>query len=287
MPKFQDYIGIAAIALLLFSCQQTSSPAIDVANEKVGNNAISYLRSQLNLSPNVAIVVESQKPNPANTNDLCQTVAPTQVGFEIALVAEEMRYILQSNQDASKIEICRSEDAKPETTGKYTGAGYVLRYPAAWKAIDFGLEPSGASTVIFTSSPEVSREIDLAGGNELGRFLQKLQQGQQTHVIVAKQPLVGKAIASDGSENAKDLVKIPFNAEVKGAKSGSKKEFTTAIANSDGKPTIWQVKVLTLESDKFLYTIRYYQPNPKNDPSISVSKDFEQFSNSFALVLAP
>lgn len=60
-----------------------------------------------------------------------------------------MRYTLQTNQDASKIEICRSEDAKPETTGKYTGAGYMLRYPADWKAIDLGLEPSGASTVIL------------------------------------------------------------------------------------------------------------------------------------------
>ncbi|BBC22915.1 hypothetical protein [Pseudanabaena sp. ABRG5-3] len=284
MPKFQTYIGIAAIALMVASCQQngspnvspspTSAPTANPATEK----AINYLRSQLKLSANVAIAAESTKPQPANVTDLCQTVAPTQEGFEIALVAEDTRYILQTNQDASKIEICRSEDAKPATTGKYNGAGYTLRYPADWKAIDLGLEPSGASTVIFTPS----KEVDLANGNSLEKILQKLQQSQQVYTIVARQPSDAKAIASDGSENAKDLVTIPFDAKVKGAKSGSKKEFTTAIASNS-----WKVQVLTLEADKFIYTVRYYQPlakSDKSDPNSPTAKAFEQFANSFALI---
>jgi hypothetical protein len=279
MPKFYAYIRIAAIALV--SCQQTppnnaSSPANNLAAEK----AISYLRSQLKLPPTVAIVAESQKPQLANISDLCQTAAPTQAGFEIALVAEDMRYTLQTNQDASKIEICRSEDAKPETTGKYTGAGYMLRYPADWKAIDLGLEPSGASTVIFTPS----REIPVGG--EKNDLIKKLQQSQQVYTVVSRQPIDGKAIASDGSDKAKDLVKIPFDPKVKGAKSGSKEEFTTAIAAGDApnKSTSWKVKVLTLEADKFIYTVRYYQPDSQNAANSPNSSAFDQFVNSFALI---
>jgi len=279
MPKFQIYIAIAAIALIVISCQQNSSPNVSpsptsapTANPAT-EKAISYLRSQLKLSANVAIAAESAKAQPANVTDLCQTVAPTQEGFEIALVAEDTRYILQTNQDASKIEICRSEDAKPETTGKYNGAGYTLRYPADWKAIDLGLERSGASTVIFTPSKEVA----LAKDNNLEQIIQKLQQSQQVYTIVTRQPSDAKAIA-DGSENAKDIVTIPFDAKIKGAKSGSKKEFTTAIASNN-----WKVQVLTLEADKFIYTIRYYQP-AKSDPNSPMAKAFEQFANSFALV---
>ena len=280
MPKFQTYIGIAAIALV--SCQQTASnnstsaPTNNLATEK----AISYLRSQLKLSPNIAIVAELQKPQLANINDLCQTAAPTQAGFEIALVAEDMRYILQTNQDASKIEICRSEDAKPETTGKYTGAGYILRYPANWKAIDLGLEPSGASTVIFTPS----REITV--GENKNDLVRKLQQSQQVYTVVSRQPINGNAIASDGSDKAKDLVKIPFDPKVKGAKSGSKQEFTTAIVSGDAsnKSTIWKVKALTLEADKFIYTVRYYQPDSQNASNSPTPSSFDQFANSFALI---
>ena len=253
MPKFHAYIGIAAIALV---------------------------RSQLKLPPTVAIVAESKKTQPANTNDLCQTAAPTQAGFEIALVAEDMRYTLQTNQDASKIEICRSEDAKPETTGKYTGAGYMLRYPADWKAIDLGLEPSGASTVIFTPS----REIPVGG--EKNDLIKKLQQSPLVYTVVSRQPIDSKAIASDGSDKAKDLVKIPFDSKVKGAKSGSKEEFTTAIAAADApnKSTSWKVKVLTLEADKFIYTVRYYQPDSQNAANSPNSSAFDQFANSFALI---
>ncbi len=282
MSKFQIYIGIVAIALV--SCQQTptpnsTNPTVNPTTEK----AVSYLRSQLKLAPNVAIAVEAQKPQPANTSDLCQTTAPTEDGFEVALIADDIRYILQTNQDASKIEICRSEDAKPETTGKYTGAGYMLRYPADWKAIDLGLEPSGASTVIFTPSQAI------ALGTDRNDLIKKLQQSQQVHTIVSRQPIDRKAIASDGSENAKDLVTIPFDSKVKGAKSGSKKEFTTAIANSSGSSnsTNWKVKVLALETDKFLYTVRYYQPDSyqpdaKGNPNSFTA--FEQFANSFALI---
>lgn len=274
MPKFQIYIGLIAIALV--SCQQTSTSSL---SSPPSDKAISYLRSQLNLSTKVAIVAESQKLQPVNVSDICQTVNPIQEGFQIILVAEDMRYILQTNQDVSKIEICRSEDAKPETTAKYIGAGYILRYPADWKAIDLGLEPSGASTVIFTPSRE---------GN-----LEKLQQNQQVYAIVTREPIDGVSVPKDGSEIAKDLVTVPFDAKVKGAKSGSKKEFTRefikeSTANNSTNSTIWKVKVLALETDKFIYTIRYYQPetkDPNNKVFEKVSEQvFDQFANSFAIV---
>ncbi|MBD2178823.1 hypothetical protein H6F42_18035 [Pseudanabaena sp. FACHB-1998] len=289
MPKFSIYIGIAAIAGLFMGCQPTPSPSPTptAANKVINNKAIDYLRSQLSLSPSLAIVAESQKSQAANINDLCQTATPTQEGWEIALVAEDTRYILQTNQDASKIEICRSEDAQPATTGKYTGAGYLLRYPATWKAIDLGLEPSGASAVIFTPSPE----LNLTGENNLEKLRQQLYQSQQAYALVLRQPIGGKAIAaSDDSSQAKDVVTVPFDAKVKGAKSGSKKEFTIAIANTspnDSSEAIpWQVKVLTLETDRFIYTVSYYQPK-SSIAANSSAKIFEQFANSFALVQSP
>jgi len=276
MSKSQVYTGIVAIAIALVSCQQTPTPSITSApngSNPATDKAINYLRSQLKLAANVAIVVESQKPNPVNLSDLCQTVAPTQEGLEIALIAEDIRYTLQTNQDASKIEICRSEDAKPATTGKYMGTGYTLRYPADWKAIDLGLEPSGASTVIFTPSREISV------GSSQNDLLQTLQQKQQIYIVVARQPINGKAIASDNADKAKDLITIPFDATVKGAKSGSKQEFTQNILSSN-----WKVQILTLETDKFIYTVSSYQPMAKNTSQIPNNKSFEQFTNSFALI---
>jgi hypothetical protein len=299
MPKFPIYIGIAAIAGLFVGCQQTPSPSptsTGITNpvNDTTNKAITYLRSQLNLSPSLAIVAESQKSQAANINDLCQTATPTQDGWEIALIAEDTRYILQANQDASKIEICRSEDAKPATTGKYTGAGYILRYPAYWKAIDLGLEPSGASAVIFTPSRETNLASENLGENNLEKLRQKLYQSQQVYTLVLRHPIDSKAIASnnfsDDSLKAKDVVTIPFDAKVKGVKSGSKKEFTIAIANTSpnvsSEAIPWQVKVLTLETDKFIYTVSYYQPKSGNAANSS-EKVFEQFANSFALIQSP
>jgi len=305
MSKFQIYsvfnlgsrlrlkFGIIAITSFLFGCQQISSTGnVSTSTEKVTN----YLRSQLNLSTNVTISVESQKTQIANISDLCQNTTPTQDGFEVVLIAEDIRYFLQTNQDASKIEICRSEDAKPELTTKYNGAGYMLRYPAAWKVIDSGLESSGASKVIFTPSPEA-----LKGEDNLNpvKLQQKLQQSQQVYAIVARKPIDAKASNTsnsfnDGSETAKDLVTTPFDPKIKGAQSVSKKEFTKGFTkgmadankpeNSSNNSLIWKVKVLTIETDKFIYTIHYYQPNLKNDSNIENTKGFEQFANSFSLV---
>jgi hypothetical protein len=300
MSKFQIYSGaylglrlrsnlaMLAIACLLLGCQQISSTGnLTVTTEKAKN----YLRSQLNLSTNVSISVESQKPQVANISDLCQTISPTQDGFEVALIAEDIRYILQTNQDASKIELCRSEDAKPELTAKYNGAGYMLRYPAAWKVIDLGLEPSGASMVIFTPNSEVLKSEDDSNPEKLNQKLQeKLEQSQQVYAIATRKPIDAKAIApNDGSKIAKDLVTTPFDPKIKGAKSVSKKEFTKELPvvnkpeSSSSNSLIWKVKVLTIETDKFIYTIHYYQPNLKDDANID-NKGFEQFANSFALI---
>ncbi|WP_040687124.1 hypothetical protein [Pseudanabaena biceps] len=281
MPKFQLYIGIVATGLLI-SCQPNLPQSPTSTSNPNTEKAINYLRSQLNLPSSMAITVESQKSQSVNISDVCQTVAPTQDGLEITLIAENMRYILQTNRDASKIEVCRSEDAKPETTGKYTGAGYILRYPAEWKAIDLGLEPSGASTVIFTPSREIAMG---EGSRDKTELVNKLKLDQQVYTIVSRQALNGKAIATDGEETAKDLVTIPFDAKVKGAKSGSRKEFTKAISNSSNKQptsTQWKVKVLTLETDKFVYRVCYYQPEAKDSPDNA--KVFDQFANSFSLI---
>ena len=114
-----------AIACILIGCQ---SPPADDLTTKV----ITYGRSQLNLNSSQAIQIESQQPQAVNTIDICQTTEPTEAGFVVKLLADDIRYILHTNADASKIEICGSEDAQPAATGKYTGTGYTLRYPANW-----------------------------------------------------------------------------------------------------------------------------------------------------------
>ena len=105
--------------------------------------------------------------------------------------------------------------------------------------------------------------------------------------MISRQPIDSKAIASNSTENITDLKEVPFDPKVKGAKSGSKKEFTQkftgAIANSSSNSTIWKVKLLTLEADKFIYTVRYYQPDSQNTTNPN-SSAFDQFANSFALI---
>jgi hypothetical protein len=279
MPKFPVCIAVLAIALA--SCQPTPTPSPTPFAKLVnaGKKAADYLRSQMQIPSGVLIVWESEKLQSANINDLCQTTAPTEAGFEFGLVAADVRYIVQTNQDATKIEICRSEDAQPATMTKYTGAGYQLRYPNDWKAIDLGLEPSGASTVIFTPS----REINL--GEDKNDLVKTLQQKQQVYTVVSRQPS-DQAIASDDKINDKvrNIIEIPFDPKVKGAKSGSKKEFTQEFTQE--LASIWNVRVLTLETDKFIYTVSYYRPNSQKDSNIPNSKlsIFDQFANSFALI---
>jgi hypothetical protein len=109
---------------------------------------------------------------------------------------------------------------------------------------------------------------------------------------VARNPIIDAKASNnsnsfnDGSETAKDLVTIPFDPKIKGAKFGSKKEFTKEFRETNtGKLSsnnlVWKVKVLTLGTDQFIHTIHYYQPDKKNDSNSLNS--FEQFANSFAL----
>jgi hypothetical protein len=257
-------ISMVAIAAIIASCQPNKS------TNRAENIAISHLRSQLNIPAQVAIAVESQSPQLMNVSDLCQTTLPNQDGLKISLISEDIRYILHSDKDGNRAEICSSEDAKPESTTKYMGAGYSLRYPAQWRAIDLGLESSGVSTVIFTPSR------DLGGGvQDLDKIRQQLRQNQQPHAIILRQPVNAKAIAPEsipeGAE--KEAIVKTLDAQVKGAKSATQKEFT-----ADN----WQVKILTFTTDQFVYTVSYYQPIAVKD-----TEAFDQFAKSFALVDAP
>lgn len=268
MPKFITYspltlgLSIVAIAAIIVSCQpnQSTNRAEDVA--------INHLRSQLKISAQTAIAIEAKSPLSINVSDLCQTTLPNQDGLKVSLISEDIRYILHVDKDGSRAELCSSEDAKPESTTKYMGTGYSLRYPAQWRAIDLGLENSGVSTVVFTPSR------DLGGGvQDLDKLRQQLRQNQQPYAIVLRQPLNAPAIASIPDELGKEAIVTPLDAQVKGAKSANQKEFT-----SDN----WQVKILTLTTDQFAYSISYYQPNTAKD-----TEAFDQFAQSFALIDSP
>lgn len=266
MPKFITYsplaLGMVAIAIAATSCQPNQS-----AN-RAEATAINHLRSQLNIAAQVAIAVEAKSPQSVNVTDLCQTTLPNQDGLKISLVSEDIRYILHTDKDGNRAEICSSEDAKPESTTKYMGAGYSLRYPAQWRAIDLGLESSGVSTVIFTPSR------DLGGGvQDLDKLRQQLRQNQQPHAIVLRQPINAPAIANVPEESGKEEIVTTLDAQVKGAKSANQKEFT---ANN------WQVKILTLTTEQFVYSVSYYQPSSSKD-----KEAFDQFAKSFALIDTP
>jgi hypothetical protein len=254
-----------AIAITIASCQPNSSANL------AEDTAINHLRSQLNIAAQVAIVVEAKSPQAVNVTDLCQTALPNQDGLKVSLVSENIRYILHTDKDGKRAEICSSEDAKPESTTKYMGAGYSLRYPAQWRAIDLGLESSGVSTVVFTPSRDLG-----SGVQDLDKLRQQLRQNQQPHAIVLRQPVNVPAIASIPEElgkDAKEAIVTTLDAQVKGAKSASQKEF---MADN------WQVKILTLSTEQFVYTVSYYQPSTSKD-----TEAFDQFAKSFALIDAP
>lgn len=279
MPKI--LFSTAAIAIVLVSCQQnrSNSSTGNRPDRAIANQAISYLRSELNLSADLAIVAESQKINPANINDLCQAVPPTEEGLEIALVAAGQRYILQANADASKIELCRSEDAQPQTSAKYIGTGYLLRYPSAWQVTDLGLEPTGASTVIFTPT-----RLNIQTEQSLDRILQELQQSQQIYTLIAKRAITAQPNNSEiaDAEVTQDLITTSLDAQGRGFKSGTKRKFTTNNKDKSGSENIGNVEELILETDQFIYTIRHYQPSLQQN--ISTTEVFEQFSDSFTLI---
>jgi len=283
MPKLPFSIALSAIVLI--SCQQnpSNSSTSNAPDSMIANKAISYLRTELNLSPDLAIVAESQKINPANTNDLCQARPPTEEGLEIALVAAGQRYILQTNSDASKIELCRSEDAQPQTSAKYTGAGYLLRYPSDWQVTDLGLEPTGSSTVIFTPT-----RLTIQTEPSLERILQELQQSQQVYTLIAKRAIATQpsisALVTD--EVSKDLTTTSLNTQGKGFKSGTKRSFTTENKDKSGGKSMGNVEESTFVTEQFIYTIRHYQPSLQQGTSAAkvTAKDFEQFVDSFTLI---
>ncbi|PZU92818.1 MAG: hypothetical protein DCE90_17645 [Pseudanabaena sp.] len=278
MPKIPFFI--AAIAIVLVSCQQKpSNSSTGNRPSATVNKAISYLRSELNLAVDLEIVAESQKTNTANINDLCQAMPPTEEGLEIALVAAGQRYILQANSDASKIELCRSEDAQPQTTTKYIGAGYLLRYPSEWQVTDFGLEPTGASTVIFSPT-----RINIATEQSLEQFLQELQQSQQVYTLIAKRAVTTQADNGDriSGEVSNNLITTPLDVQSKGFTSGTKRKFTTNIKNKSGEENLANVEELTFTTEQFIYTIRHYQPSPQQD--IATAEAFKQLVDSFTLI---
>ncbi|OIP71185.1 MAG: hypothetical protein AUK48_12765 [Oscillatoriales cyanobacterium CG2_30_44_21] len=279
MPKIP--FSIAAIAIVLIGCQQnpSNSSTGNSLDSAIASKAISYLRTELNLSADLAIVAESQKKNPANINDLCQAMPPVEEGLEISLVAAGQRYILQTNADASKIELCHSEDAQPPTSSKYTGAGYLLRYPSDWQVTDLGLEPTGTSTVIFTPT-----RFTIPTEQSLDQILQGLQQSHQIYTAIAKRAVDNQSISSDlvASEVPKDLITTPLDTQSRGFKSGTKRRFNTSRKDKSGSEKIGNIEELTFVTEQFIYTIRHYQPSLQ--PDMAATRAFEEFVDSFTLI---
>ncbi|WP_425217456.1 hypothetical protein [Tumidithrix helvetica] len=253
-------IGLSTLSLLT-ACQSTPTSVPPEAIQK----AESYLRSQLKLATSVAIATQAQSVQQLSQADLCQTVAPTQTGFEIVLQAESSRYTLHTNQDGSAIELCSSEDAKPDSTNKFSGAGYTLRYPKDWQVQDEGLEASGQNLVRFSSPSS--------------------DPNNQSYAIVARIPMDKSDSQSvtalePAAETPKGLKSTAYDVKSKGGKSGSQLEYTQKIANKSGTSANWRVKVLLINVEKFSYRIYSYKPESDTSPD----KTFDLFVDSFTLI---
>jgi hypothetical protein len=270
MPKFSDqffkskasslknsrflYIGTIAIAVLT-ACKSTPTSVPPTAIQKAEN----YLRSQFRLANSVAISTHAQSVQQLSQADLCQTAAPTQTGFEIVLEAEGTRYTLHTNQDGSAIELCSSEDAKPESTNKFSGAGYTLRYPKDWQVTDEGLEASGRNLV---------------------RFNPALSASDQSYVVVARIPLDKADSQRLRTVDGLDLATTDFYVSKASKSSGSQVEYKQKIANKSGVTSVWKVKLLLINIDKFSYHIYSYKLESDASPDIV----FDLFADSFTLM---
>jgi hypothetical protein len=246
------HVGISTL-LVLTACQSKPSGVPTAVIQK----AETYLRSQFRLADSVAIAVQSQSVQQFSQTDLCQTGAPSQAGYEIVLVVESSRFTLHTNQAGSAIELCNSEDAKPESTNKFTGAGYTLRYPKDWQVQDQGLEASGQSIVQF--SPATSAN-------------------DPSYVVVARIPLKADSQISSTIDGL-DLANTDFYVS-KASKSGTQLEYKRKITNKSGVAAVWRVKVLLINVEKFVYQIYSYKPESDTSPD----KMFELFADSFRLI---
>jgi hypothetical protein len=248
LPKLGFVLCLSIVGAV--ACQPTKP----VPRSVIGK-AESYLRSQLKLTSNT-VTVETQAEQPINKKDLCQTIEPTQAGFEIVLVADGSRYTLHSDRDGNNMEICTAQDADADTFAKYTGAGYTLKYPQSWQVEDEGLEPSGANRVQFMP-----------------------QDRTQGYLVVERSPsnLADKLIAT---RNFKNFKEEKFDAKPLGAISGHKQEYIQMVVAKSGQQKEWQVKALLLEKDNFVYKVQlFYSEDGK-----PLEKDFEQFIREFQLI---
>ncbi len=270
LPRSQGKLRIISllfvITLTLTACKQPVE--VGENSNAISDKAVVYLRSQLQLPANSTITLKSQSAQTWYQGDLCQITAPTQTGFQVILTANNTRYTLHTNQDASKIEICTAQDETAPATAKYIGAGYTVRYPIEWQVIDEGLKPSGESSVRFTPPNQ----------NE---------QPQQGYVLIRRVPsptseslVLPTKSPTTTNLDIKEFKTEPYNVAKLGAKSGIKQTYTQILTDASGNKKNWQVKDLLIRTDEFIYEIQSFQP-AANTPTDMV---FEHFMNSFQFI---
>ncbi len=235
----------------LVACQPTKSVPSSVMQK-----AEAYLRSQLKLTSNITVTAEAQTAQSINQDDLCQTIEPTQAGFEIILVAEGSRYKLHSDRGGRNMEICTAQDAEADTFTKYTGAGYTVKYPQSWQVIDEGLESSGVNRVHFMPPDRT-----------------------QGYLVVERLPskLAAKLTTT---KNFKNFKEEEFDAKPLGASSGMKQEYIEMVVEKSGQQKEWQVKVLLLKNENFVYRVQLFY----SEDGTPLEQDFEQFTREFQLI---
>jgi hypothetical protein len=244
------YLLALFVAFSVVACQPTQP-----VPRKVVEKAEAYLRSQLHLASNIAITAEAQSAQQINQSDLCQTSEPSEIGFQVILVADGSRYTLHSDRGGKNVEICMAQDAQPDAVAKYTGAGYTVKYPQSWQVEDEGMEPNGKNRVQF---------IPL--------------ERSQGYIEVERLPQ--QAVESDTARNIKEFKEEKFDASTLGATSGRRQEYIEMVVAKSGAQREWQVKALLLKIDNFVYKVKLF----RSEDGSPLEKDFEQFVRDFKLI---
>jgi hypothetical protein len=239
---------------LIISSAIACQPAQNIPKNVV-EKAEAYLRSQLQLEPNIAVNTEAQAVRQINQNDPCQIAEPLEMGFQIVLVADGSRYTLHSDRSGNNVEICMAEDAEPDVFAKYTGAGYTVKYPQSWQVIDEGLEPNGNNRVQF-----------------------KPAERSQAYIEVER--LSPETAELDTAKNIKNFKEEKFDATPLGASSGSMQEYIELVVAKSGERQEWQIKALKFKNDKFVYKIKLFSSENES----RLEEDFARFIQEFKLI---
>jgi hypothetical protein len=251
------------------------------------------LRQQQGISATTPVDVISQNLQKVNSDDICQTSAPSQYAYIFNLNAGDTNYVVHVVSD-SRIEICGSQQ-KPTANNRYSGTGYELKYPKNWYLFDSGLRSNGISQVLI--SPKKIAAVDLS------EAVSQLQIFNQSFILISREPVsaaalqVKKQLSLEDSlffrQNLiaiqPDILPVPdsLKANIPTSKNNNlpylnQQRFSAGVIDGSGSVQRWQGIAITIQTAKYFYVLQFVEP-PVGNPEYKAV--FEQVVNSFKLLV--